>query len=834
MSFKQAFYTSCEQGLGGGKGFQFKAASEGIEPLLFSQIERLGLYVPPLTAPSRPTTEELGQFPISLAFQLLGDGSAVLVQAKYIGVDYTDRYGNFFSHSLVSQNPYRDFCQNNQLLPIETWRSETWAGADNDASAELPVVEIIRSGSDINDESIFAFLRDPVRQEMLPNFITAVVEAINTNRRLIIVDTNENIAFWIAVASYALPYHFVLKLTFNTYVRDPYQTEALITGTTDDTTFNFASHEIEHQFFVFDLKGSRFTPIERPSGFAAKVSFAYRNNYPVPRFAFFIAASAPDLPVEELEDAFAAFCYFENLDLPHVNEVGVLAWSSKYLKRLADKDFQSLLRKVVSHPPVEAKTLQSVTNFYLAILNAALDAAVTERIRAIYFQWLISEAIQTAGTATLVATAKALPREVYQNEHARLLFEEWLKHLKDADHPARFAAALLIGDKLGFAENEDSVLSWLGTDVSERWGADTDVQRAVCEVATRAGGKNLLEGIAANLAGNITDVNLFFSMATLIKDRNAFAILSDYAVKSQNIPLYLRLHGTLANLDPGEPERIHILKSLLVDVKKFFGANITPAITQEAFGNLWLDRTPTLEEARQLLSPPLLGVIKTTDVPRQLVEVVGAGDGKFSDPGETDLLEKLLAQEVIGSLADKATLVKGYMLAATLQNDFSDSDGTTLVDYVNWLEKISPLIPDYAPTLYKLLGQKTARVQTVGSHVRLLSEQLKREREAFLEAYESESQIIIRTKKNNPEVILLARAWLRIIVNDERVINKRLQTWLETLEEQRGKREIEALEKSLAADEPELDRMWLILKEERKKNRPGLWERIAGNVFSRR
>ena len=362
--------------MGGGKGFQFKAASGDIEPLLLPQIERMGLYVPPLSSPSRPTPEELKQFPISLAFQLLGDGGAVLGQATYVGVDYTGRYGNFFSHSLVSQNPYKDFCQNNQLLPIETWRSDTWADAGDDAG-ELPVLENILSGGDINDESIFAFLRIPARREVFPNWLTAVVEAIKTNRRVIVVDDDENIAFWIAAASYALPYRFVMKLTFNTYVRDPYQTEALVTGTTDDTTFSFANHEIEHQFFVFDFKGSRFTPIERPSGFAAKVAFAYQNNYPVPRFALFAEASAPGLPVEELEDAFAAYCYFENLDLPGVNDVGVLAWSSKYLKRLADKDFQSLLRRVVDQSPVEAKTLEAVTDFYLATFDAALDATVT-------------------------------------------------------------------------------------------------------------------------------------------------------------------------------------------------------------------------------------------------------------------------------------------------------------------------------------------------------------------------------------------------------------------------------------------------------------------------
>ena len=54
---------------------------------------------------------------------------------------------------------------------------------------------------------------------------------------------------------------------------------------------------------------------------------------------------------------------------------------------------------------------------------------------------MISEAIPTADVATLAATARALPREVYRHEHAERLLDEWLKNLKDSDQPARFAAA---------------------------------------------------------------------------------------------------------------------------------------------------------------------------------------------------------------------------------------------------------------------------------------------------------------------------------------------------------------------------------------------------------
>ena len=66
MSFRQAYYTSCEKGLSTGAGFQFNAASPDVEPATLQRIERLGSYAPPRSAPLRPTPEELEQLPVSL------------------------------------------------------------------------------------------------------------------------------------------------------------------------------------------------------------------------------------------------------------------------------------------------------------------------------------------------------------------------------------------------------------------------------------------------------------------------------------------------------------------------------------------------------------------------------------------------------------------------------------------------------------------------------------------------------------------------------------------------------------------------------------------------
>lgn len=824
MSFKQTYYTSCEKGLGGGKGFQFKAATAGIEPLLLPKIERLGLYVPPLSSPSRPSAEELKQFPISLSFQTLDNGAAILGQAKYVGVDYTGRYGNFFSHSLVSQSPYQDFCQQNKILPIETWGSDTWVYTEN-TDIDLPAVGSILSGATINEESIATFLSDPVRRQVFPNFLTAVVEGIKTNRRIIIVDDNENIAFWIAAASYSLPYHLVMKLTFNTYVRDPYQTEALIAGTTGDSTFNFAPHEIEHQFFVFDFKGSRFTSFEQASGFATKIAFAYESSYAVSEFARFLESCAPNLPLEELEHAFSSYCCLANIDLPNIDNAKMLGWSSRYLKNLGDSSIQNLLDRIVAEKPIRTETLEAFTNFYLAALQAALRTEITDSIRATYLRWLILDAIPNTDVSALAVTASTLPRQVYKNEHSDSLFESWLKNLKDSDRPERFAVAMSIGDKLGFTENESDVLLWLGTNVSQQWGADRSIQLAACEVANRPGGKNFIQGIAADLVDRINDVAFFTSLSTLISDRNAFAILTDHAVKSQNIPSYLRLGGTRANLDSARIDSTETLIDVLIGINKLFSVDITPEIAEEAFRAIWLQRSPTLKEGLQLLEPPLRPVVKKTLIPRQIFEVIKDGDGKFSAPEEHAILEKLADAEFSQSLGDQAPLVEAFLIAAELQNNFSDTDGTRLEKHIKWVQKAAPRIFGYASYLYELLGQQTARVLDINVHARLVYQQVQDKNARFVGFYAQECEALLKTKNNHADVLPMVVAWLTIGVHDQRLIDNPVNAWLTVLEEHRSNRDMEKIEKALGA-KPELQRLWLILREERKKNRPGLLDRF--------
>ncbi|MEK6279161.1 MAG: hypothetical protein AABN95_02300 [Acidobacteriota bacterium] len=829
MSFQQVYYTSCEKGLSPGEGFQVNAASPDVAPPTLQRVERLGSYTPPHSAPLRPTPEEIEQFPVSLFFQTLDDVGVVLGQAKYIGVMADGRYGNFFTHSLITTNPYADFFQTDQLLPIETWLSKCWVTTESNSTI-LPDLEKIPFGETINFSNVQIFLRDPARREMLPRYLSAVAEALKTNRRIIIIDGNENIALWIAAASYVLPYHLVLKLTFNTYVQNPYNTDSLITGTTEDSTFNFAPHEIEHLFSVFDTKGGRFTQLE-PDGFALKSAFLYQQTYAevMTGFAAFVEQVAPDMPVEELEDALSTYCYFEDQQLASVDDVRVLIWSSRYVATLADKDFTNLFSKITAKSPIEAEILHAATDFYLATLKSGINAPSIRQIEDLYLQWLISEASCKVDPTLLAETADKLPRRIYQSDAAEKIFKEWLRQLKDAGAPARFEARLRLGDKMGFVEQENDILTWLGKNVAGAWLADTAVQQVVRDVSGKSGGKSLLEGIGAFLVEQIDNLPLFASLSILISDAESYGVLSSYAVKTQNLPLYLRLIGMKANLTAGQADRVAVLNSHLAAIQTSFKTNITAEIMQTAFNSVWLNQAPTLSEANQLLSPPLIGYVITCEIPRYLINSLSFDDAKLTAQ-QIELITKLSSEEVYGSIDAKTRVaVNAFAMVVEFQLSPEGIDEQRTAEYLSWLTSNRADFPQLAPRLYQLLGRKFIKVQDLSLHSQALPEYMKESSGSFLESYQGAVLEVSRTRKSHSEIARLLRIWT-LAARHNRGMETHLRNWIGVILENQSKKNLEKLEVAL---DDNTYRVWIRARQQIEQAQKGPLGKFFDNIFRR-
>ncbi|RJP75549.1 MAG: hypothetical protein C4524_11705 [Candidatus Zixiibacteriota bacterium] len=257
MGLEQAYYTSCEAGLRGTKGFQMNAASSGLSPTDLTYLERYGVYLPPLSCPTMPATpEELALFPRNLAYYKLPDGTAVLSRSQYLGQDYSRRFGNFFTHYVVSRQAAGLI---GKVNPVFAWEAPFWVSREAPQS-QLPLLESLSSGSALNPETMRTFLAAGDRRSHLPNFLAAVHAALSSRKRLILVEQDEAIARWIALAALALPNSLLAELSFSTYTKNPYNMDVLICGTTADSDFAFSPAEIQHQYQVFDFVRNRFSP----------------------------------------------------------------------------------------------------------------------------------------------------------------------------------------------------------------------------------------------------------------------------------------------------------------------------------------------------------------------------------------------------------------------------------------------------------------------------------------------------------------------------------------------------------------------------------------------
>src|SRR5437764_8470891 len=102
MTFSQLHYTSCESGLSGYSGFQFCAATAGIPREVMREVERHTIYELPSDIRENDS-ESPDMFPVNLLYTH-GEGSGVtlIARVQFTGLDFSNRSGNYFAHSLVT------------------------------------------------------------------------------------------------------------------------------------------------------------------------------------------------------------------------------------------------------------------------------------------------------------------------------------------------------------------------------------------------------------------------------------------------------------------------------------------------------------------------------------------------------------------------------------------------------------------------------------------------------------------------------------------------------------------------------------------------------------
>ena len=250
MEILQHYYTSFVNQETGSAGFQVKAMSPGINHAAQTMISRLIAYRIPLSLDERA----IATHPLALRYYPFNEHESLLICSQSSGSDPNGRPGNFFAHTLVADPQLFT-----TIPPVLYWRSEFWRGEDAEARSQLETL------SDLGDpaldiDSMWAFLREGQRVEQFYRLLCAVVHGVSSRHRIIIIDSDEHVALWIAAVSCMLPPAYRPLLSFTTYHHDPYQSQFFITGTPSSPQLRFTPEDYI-SYFILDTRENKISSV---------------------------------------------------------------------------------------------------------------------------------------------------------------------------------------------------------------------------------------------------------------------------------------------------------------------------------------------------------------------------------------------------------------------------------------------------------------------------------------------------------------------------------------------------------------------------------------------
>jgi GTPase-associated protein 1 len=263
----QLHYTSAKSGPTGRAGFQFVAETPGLPPEMRASVAPFMAYRPPPDAPLSPDADELARFPVALAYDQVGE-RALLVHSRYVGRDYSGRYGNFFAHAVVAEPGELE-----GLRPIELWQADLWHAEP--ADGELELLDDLPPGAALSPERLGEWLAETAAYPLLARLADAVVTALGRGHgRVVLISTDaEAIVRWIAVVSYSLPVPAASRLSFITYSADPSDAPHRLVGTTPDA---WAAAHHDTPAFPLDTPPDPPPEEEPASRFAQTVAACWR------------------------------------------------------------------------------------------------------------------------------------------------------------------------------------------------------------------------------------------------------------------------------------------------------------------------------------------------------------------------------------------------------------------------------------------------------------------------------------------------------------------------------------------------------------------------------
>jgi GTPase-associated protein 1, N-terminal domain type 2/GTPase-associated protein 1, middle domain len=487
MSYRQAFHTSCRSGLSGHAGFQFNAASGGLDPEQLTRIaaEHSG-YRPPPDAPPEPGPAEIAGLPVDLRFLPVEGVGPVISRTAYVGREFrggegepdSGRFGNYFSHIVVGDgaDPFGG------LLPIELWGAPHWSTAES-ARTELPALEEIEPGP-VDLDRILSQLM-PRGVAVLAAVADAALGAVLGGPRAVVVEAEPDLAAaWVAWASFAMPPDRAPGLTFATFEGRPRVAESVrICVTTPACDTDFPPYELGSSVTVVDTAA--------PPAVADLSLYGRALESLAASGAEAVAAAIRDVPPGlDLASAGAELAVAaRRLDLTSTAE---LPSSIAALRAHLGTTGAGTLAALAAHLPAgegSGEAFDEWRRLYAAARQSD-DPEATALVDAALERLLPSLGETPAALSEVDPGSPAVP--------SAGVLVKWLGLVSGAAEGERLGALLAAGLRLGLVGCNTALDKELVEPIA-RGFADPEVQAAYEEIG-RAGNARVVEGVALELA----------------------------------------------------------------------------------------------------------------------------------------------------------------------------------------------------------------------------------------------------------------------------------------------------------------------------------------------
>lgn len=220
MGARQLYYTSCEYGMSGSGGYQFNAATPGVDAHVLREVERFTVYEPPRSLPP----EEVHRHPVNLCYSPDLGGARVLSRVISSGHDPSGRPGNYFAHSLLLDG-------DGGPLPAELWGAGFWSDRPV-ADPDLPGLSLVPGPLDRTRTAAWLRGRD---ESLLRRLLMAVDSAIDGGAPVLLPARDEDAAHWVAALSHLLPPRRARRMSFATYSGNPEDVPVHVVAVPPDT-----------------------------------------------------------------------------------------------------------------------------------------------------------------------------------------------------------------------------------------------------------------------------------------------------------------------------------------------------------------------------------------------------------------------------------------------------------------------------------------------------------------------------------------------------------------------------------------------------------------------